>query len=85
MLVEQETFSRDDAGLRSIPVNYVGNLPEQGFDRDPNTRIDTAVERSELRSEPGFSTTRRAHRHLLGWNPDTMQDGASVNLHVGLG
>jgi hypothetical protein len=84
MLIEQETFSRDDARLRSIPVNYVGHLPEQGFDRDPNTRIDTAVERGELRFEPGFSTTRRAHRHLLGWNPDNMQDGASVNLHVEL-
>jgi hypothetical protein len=85
MLIQQEAFSRDDARLRSIPVNYVGNLPEQGFDGDPDTRIDTPVERGELLSEPGFSTPRRAHGHLLGWNPDKMQDGASVNLHVGLG
>lgn len=72
MLIEQETFSRDDARLRSILVNYLGNLPEQGFDGDPNTGIDTTVERGELLSEPGFSTTRRAHGHLLGWNPDKM-------------
>src|SRR5918995_1830619 len=61
MVIEQETFSGDNARLRSIPVDDVGNLPEQGFDGDQNTRIDTAVERGELLSEPGFSTPRRAH------------------------
>jgi hypothetical protein len=66
MLIAQQTFSGDYAGLCSVSMNYVGNLPQQGLDRRPNTRIDTPIEGGELLSEPGFSTTWCAHRHLLG-------------------
>jgi len=44
MLIEQQTFSGDNAGQRPVSVNYVGNMPEQGFDRSPHTRIDSLVE-----------------------------------------
>ena len=61
MLLMEQSGPGDETGFRRILLEQVGDMPDQGFDRQPNPSLEARIEGSVLRLQPPFASPSPRH------------------------